>query len=130
MKKTMIAIASAMTLATTAAAAQTQDNAAQNQMAQQQEQAQQKITEGMLVKFVAAMEDVQKVTTKYRDKFQNAENQEEARSIQQEAQKEMIAAVKDSGLSPQQYNMIIQRAQSDKELRSRLKEMTSGEGNS
>ena len=42
----------------------------------------------------------------------------------------MIAAVKDSGLSPQQYNMIIQRAQSDKELRSRLKEMTSGEGNS
>ena len=76
MKKTMIAIASAMTLATTAAAAQTQDNAAQNQMAQQQ--AQQKITEGMLVKFVAAMEDVQKVTTKYRDKFQNAENQEEA----------------------------------------------------
>ncbi|MEC9320262.1 MAG: DUF4168 domain-containing protein [Pseudomonadota bacterium] len=128
MKKTMIAIASAMTLSTTAAAAQTQDNAAQNQMAQQQ--AQQKITEGMLVKFVAAMEDVQKVTTKYRDKFQNAENQEEARSIQQEAQKEMIAAVKDSGLSPQQYNMIIQRAQSDKELRSRLKEMTSGEGNS
>ena len=117
-----------MTLATTAASAQTQDNAAQNQMAQQQ--AQQKITEGMLVKFVAAMEDVQKVTTKYRDKFQNAENQEEARSIQQEAQKEMIAAVKDSGLSPQQYNMIIQRAQSDKELRSRLKEMTSGEGNS
>ena len=53
------------------------------------------------------------------------ENQEEARKIQQSAQQEMIAAVEDAGLTPQQYNMIIQQAQNDEELRARLEELTS-----
>ena len=92
-------------------------------------QQQVEVTEGMLVKFVAAMEEVQGVTQKYREKFQNAENQEQARTIQQSAQEEMIAAVEDAGLTPQQYNSIIQQAQNDEELRNRLQEMT-GDGNS
>ena len=66
---------------------------------------------------------------KYREKFQNAENQEQARTIQQSAQEEMIAAVEDAGLTPQEYNSIIQQAQNDEELRNRLQEMT-GDGNS
>ena len=73
------------------------------------------------------MEDVQGVTEKYRDQFQQAENQEEAREIQQSAQEEMIAAVEDAGLTPQEYNMIIQQAQNDEELRGRLEELTGDE---
>lgn len=120
MQKTIIALATVFALGSTAAMAQQQQ--AQDTMAQQQTQ---EITEGMLVKFVSAMEEVQGVTEKYRAKFQNAENQEEARKIQQSAQQEMIAAVEDAGLTPQQYNMIIQQAQNDEELRARLEELTS-----
>lgn len=119
MQKTIIALATVFALGSTAAMAQQQQ--AQDTMAQQQAQ---EITEGMLVKFVSAMEEVQGVTEKYRAKFQNAENQEEARKIQQSAQQEMIAAVEDAGLTPQQYNMIIQQAQNDEELRARLEELT------
>ncbi|MFV1467179.1 DUF4168 domain-containing protein [Idiomarina sp. HB] len=124
MQKTIIALATVFALGSTAAMAQQQQS--QDPMAQQQTQ---EITEGMLVKFVTAMEDVQGVTEKYRDQFQEAENQEEAREIQQSAQEEMIAAVEDAGLTPQEYNMIIQQAQNDEELRARLEEMT-GEENS
>lgn len=121
MQKTIIALATVLALGSTAAMAQQQQ--AQDAMAQQQQT--QKVTDGMLVKFVSAMEEVQGVTEKYRDKFQNAENQEDARSIQQSAQEEMIAAVEDAGLTPQEYNMIIQQAQNDEELRARLEELTS-----
>ncbi|ASG64669.1 DUF4168 domain-containing protein [Idiomarina piscisalsi] len=121
MQKTIIALATVFALGSTAAMAQQQQ--AQDTMTQQQQT--QEITEGMLVKFVSAMEEVQGVTEKYRAKFQNAENQEEARNIQQSAQQEMIAAVEEAGLTPQQYNMIIQQAQNDEELRARLEELTS-----
>ncbi|WP_404400810.1 DUF4168 domain-containing protein [Idiomarina seosinensis] len=117
MKKTMIALAAIMAFGSTTAIAQ---ESAEQQMAQQSVE----ITEGMLVKFVTAMEGVQEVTEEYRAKFQNAENQEEAQTIQQAAQEEMIAAVESAGLTPEQYNMIIQQAQNDEELRTRLQEMT------
>ena len=39
----------------------------------------------------------------------------------------MIAAVEDAGLTPQEYNMIIQQAQNDEELRGRLEELTGDE---
>lgn len=125
MQKTIIALATVFALGTTAAIAQPQDTQAQNSMAQQQQT--KEISEGMLMKFVTAMEDVQGVTEKYREKFQQAEDQEQAREIQQSAQKEMIAAVEDSGLTPQEYNMIIQQAQNDEELRARLEELTEGD---
>ncbi|RUO76254.1 DUF4168 domain-containing protein [Idiomarina seosinensis] len=118
MKKTLIALAAVMSFGSTAAIAQ------QETPQQMQQQQTQEITEGMLVKFVTAMEDVQSVTEKYREKFQNAENQEQAQTIQQSAQEEMIAAVEGAGLTPQEYNMIIQQAQNDEELRNRLQEMT------
>jgi len=78
MQKTIIALATVFALGSTAAMAQQQQS--QDPMAQQQQT--QEITEGMLVKFVTAMEDVQGVTEKYRDQFQEAENQEEAREMQ------------------------------------------------
>jgi len=61
MQKTIIALATVFALGSTAAMAQEQQ--AQDPMAQQQQQTQE-ISEGMLVKFVTAMEDVQGVTEK------------------------------------------------------------------
>ena len=55
MQKTIIALATVFALGSTAAMAQEQQ--AQGNMAQQQQQTQE-ITEGMLVKFVSAMEEV------------------------------------------------------------------------
>lgn len=125
MQKTIIALATVFALGSTAAIAQPQQaQNTQNQSSMAQQQPKKEISEGMLVKFVTAMEDVQGVTKKYRDQFQKAENQEEARKIQQSAQKEMIAAVENAGLTPQEYNMIIQRAQNSEELRTRLEKLT------
>ncbi|RUO56853.1 DUF4168 domain-containing protein [Pseudidiomarina homiensis] len=121
---TVIAAAVFAAFATTAAtAAPVAQQAAQGQ-AMQQQQPQVEITDALLEKFVVAMSDVQKVSQKYSDQFQNAENAEEAQAIQQKAQEEMLAAVNDAGLSPDEYNAVIQRVQQDPELQQRLQEMT------
>jgi len=77
-----------------------------------------------LEKFVTAMSSVQEISSKYSEQFQSAEDAEQAQEIQRKAQEEMVAAVNDSGLSPQEYNAIVQRVQQDEELRARLQEMT------
>ncbi|MDV6317351.1 DUF4168 domain-containing protein [Idiomarina sp. HP20-50] len=130
MQKTLIALATVVAMGSTAAIAQPQQaQNAQNQNSMAQQQPAKEISQGMLVKFVTAMEEVQSVTQKYRDQFQEAKNQEEARKIQQSAQKEMLAAVENAGLTPKEYNMIIQQAQNNEELRARLEELT-GDGKS
>ncbi|RZQ55752.1 hypothetical protein CWI82_00095 [Pseudidiomarina tainanensis] len=126
MRKTMTALiltalfASASVVNATAVAQQ--QGQAQEQMMQQQQNVE--ITEGMLESFVVAMSNVQKISNKYSEQFQSAEDAEQAQEIQRKAQEEMVAAVNDSGLSPQEYNAIVQRVQQDEELRARLQEMT------
>lgn len=126
MRKTMTALtltalfASASVVSATAVAQQ--QGQAQEQMMQQQQNVE--ITEGMLESFVVAMSNVQEISNKYSEQFQSAEDAEQAQEIQRKAQEEMVAAVNDSGLSPQEYNAIVQRVQQDEELRARLQEMT------
>ncbi len=120
---TALAIAAAFTGSSVAMAAPAPQQAAQNQqMAAQQQNIE--ITDAMLEKFLDAMNSVQNISSKYAEEFQNAEDAEQAQSIQQQAQQEMIGAVNDSGLSPQEYNAIVQRVQQDEELRTRLEAMT------
>ncbi|KFZ31004.1 hypothetical protein IDSA_08005 [Pseudidiomarina salinarum] len=120
---TALAIAAAFAGSSVAMAAPAPQQAAQNQqMAAQQQNIE--ITDSMLEKFLAAMNAVQKISSKYAEEFQNAQDAEQAQSIQQQAQEEMIGAVNDSGLSPQEYNAIVQRVQQDEELRTRLEAMT------
>lgn len=126
MRKTMTALAIAALFSGSAAmAAPQQAQAEQQQMAQQQQAIE--VTDGMLEKFVTAMGNVQEISAKYSEQFQNAEDAEQAQEIQRKAQEEMVTAVNDSGLSPQEYNAIVQRVQQDEELRSRLQEMAETE---
>lgn len=124
MKKLLVMSAVSATLAISAATAAPvmQQKAAQGQAMQQQQQVE--ITDALLEKFLVAMSDVQQVSQKYGKQFQNATEQEKKREIQQKAQKEMLAAVNDAGLSPDEYNAVIQRVQQDPELQQRLQEMT------
>ena len=123
MKKTMTALAIAALFSGSAAMAAPQAaQAEQEQMMQQQQSLE--LTDAMLEKFVTAMSSVQEISSKYSEQFQSAEDAEQAQEIQRKAQEEMVAAVNDSGLSPQEYNAIVQRVQQDEELRARLQEMT------
>ncbi|WP_404409396.1 DUF4168 domain-containing protein [Pseudidiomarina marina] len=131
MRKTMTALtltalfASASVVSATAVAQQQQQGQAQAQQEQMMQQQQDiELTDGMLESFVVAMNNVQEISNKYSERFQSAEDAEEAQEIQRKAQEEMVAAVNDSGLSPQEYNAIVQRVQQDEELRARLQEMT------
>lgn len=125
MKKLLVMSAVSATIAISAATAAPvmQQKAAQGAAMQQQRQVE--ITDALLEKFLVAMNDVQQVSQKYGQQFQNAEDQQKKREIQQKAQKEMLAAVNGAGLSPDEYNAVIQRVQQDPELQKRLQEMTS-----
>ncbi|WP_417685772.1 DUF4168 domain-containing protein [Pseudidiomarina gelatinasegens] len=123
MRKTMTALAIAALFSGSAAMAAPQEGQSQQQqMMQQQESIE--LTDTMLEQFVTAMSNVQEISNKYSEQFQSAEDAEQAQEIQRKAQEEMVAAVNDSGLSPQEYNTIVQRVQQDEELRARLQEMT------
>ncbi|RUO58977.1 DUF4168 domain-containing protein [Pseudidiomarina insulisalsae] len=124
MKKLLPTLIATAIFATTAAtAAPMAQQAAQGQAMQQQKQIE--ITDTLLEKFVVAMSNVQQISQKYSEQFQNAQDAEAAQEIQQKAQKEMISAVNDAGLSPDEYNAVIQQVQQDPELQQRLQEMTS-----
>ncbi|WP_339880183.1 DUF4168 domain-containing protein [Pseudidiomarina gelatinasegens] len=123
MRKTMTALAIAALFSGSAAMAAPQEGQSQQQQMMQQQQSIE-LTDTMLEQFVTAMSNVQEISNKYSEQFQSAEDAEQAQEIQRKAQEEMVAAVNDSGLSPQEYNTIVQRIQQDEELRARLQEMT------
>lgn len=121
MRKTLLAMTiAAFGMGSTAAIAA----APQQAEMQQQEQSAQVISDAMLEKFVDAMANVRDISDKYAEEFQSAEDAEQAQQIQQQAQQEMVEAVNDSGLSPEEYNTIVQRVQQDEELRARLEEIS------
>ncbi|RUO80929.1 hypothetical protein CWI84_02090 [Idiomarina tyrosinivorans] len=124
MKKTAI-IASVLLAASATAGAATQQSGMQQNAAMQQAQTAVKISDAQLLKFINAMKGVREVTQKFTTKLQNAGGQEEAKSIQKEAQQAMVQAVKDAGMTPKEYNQVVQRAQSSPELQKRLKDMMS-----
>lgn len=123
MRKTMTALAIAALFSGSAVMAAPQEGQSQQQQMMQQQQSIE-LTDTMLEQFVTAMSNVQEISNKYSEQFQSAEDAEQAQEIQRKAQEEMVAAVNDSGLSPQEYNTIVQRIQQDEELRARLQEMT------
>lgn len=124
MRKTLLAMTlAAFGMSAPALAAPQAQTAAPQQAAQAQV-----ISDSMLEKFVAAMGEVRAISNSYAEEFQSAEDAEQAQAIQQEAQQEMIAAVNDSGLTPEEYNTIVQRVQQDEALRARLESLTGDEG--
>ena len=74
--------------------------------------------------FADAQQEMGEIQQKYSDKLMSKKDQpEEAMKVQRDAQKEMVQAVKDSGLELKTYNQIAQLAQYDADFRARIQEM-------
>ncbi len=69
-----------------------------------------------LKKFKDAFSEVNDVRESFAGKLENTEDPGKAQKMQQEAQKEMQDAVKEAGLSVQEYNQIFAAVQQDPEL--------------
>jgi len=77
-------------------------------------------SEQKLQQFAAAATDVKEVFDEYRPKIKDAEDADKANKMQKEASDEAAAAVKESGLSVEEYNRINQAIQADKDLYKRV----------
>ncbi|QJD58799.1 DUF4168 domain-containing protein [Pseudomonas sp. gcc21] len=85
--------------------------------------AQTEISEEDLQKFSKADSAVGEIRDDFSQRLSQAENQEEAQSLQMEAQEKMVEAVQSEGLEIPKYNEIATRMQSDPELQQRVQSM-------
>jgi hypothetical protein len=122
MRKLMIAASTSITLLGFTAGAMAQDAPAPQAQEQQQQQMG-PVSDAKLQQVVNAMSEVRAINGKYAEAFQGAADATKAQEIQQKAQQEMIDAVSKSGLSTDEYNAIVQRLQTDEELRARINEL-------
>ncbi|MCH1923624.1 DUF4168 domain-containing protein [Shewanella sp. C32] len=124
-KLTITALMSAMLatvpVASVLAAQQQQAPAAATQQAQPVN-----VSDEQLEQFAGAQETVNEIRVDAMAKLEKVEDQNEAQEIQQQANEDMVSAVKDSGLSVEDYNLIARAVQSDTKLAARLKEMGNG----
>lgn len=89
---------------------------------QQQQAPDINVSDEQIENFVTAQERVAEIGKKWSPRMEKAESSEEANKARESAQKEMVIAVKNSGLSVQEYNQIARAAQADPELRQRIEE--------
>ncbi|MGM0561511.1 MAG: DUF4168 domain-containing protein [Pseudomonadota bacterium] len=101
--------------------AQSSDDSMQNNM--QEGGSVDDYSDEQLQNYVLAMQDVSAIGQEKEPEIANAESEDEAQQIWQEAQEEMASAVEDRGLTVEEYNEITQAAQSDPELASKLNSM-------
>lgn len=101
--------------------AQSSDDSMQNNM--QEGGSVDDYSDEQLQNYVLAMQDVSAIGQEKEPEIANAESEDEAQEIWQEAQEEMASAVEDRGLTVEEYNEITQAAQSDPELASKLNSM-------
>lgn len=85
------------------------------------------IKDAKLLQFSIAMDSIDKISTRYESEFQSAEDTEQAQTIQQRAQAEMVKAVEKAGLTVAEYSEIAQQAQQDPQLRERIMTMSRAE---
>lgn len=71
-------------------------------------------------KFVGAYGDIMSIQMRYAEQLQSVTDEQEANSLQQQAQVEMQEAVTENDITIQEYNQIIQLASSDEELMAEL----------
>jgi len=83
------------------------------------------VDEQSLQGFADAYAAVQDIRRELTQELSSAQDESQAREIQQQAQERMVRAVQDAGLTPQEYNQIAQQMNSDQELRERVQEALS-----
>jgi len=88
--------------------------------AQQQTPAATEIADEQLDAFVDAALDVQRVQQELSTELQGVEDRDEAQRLQQQAQQQAIQAIEAQGLTPDEYNDIVQAANNDRELYSTI----------
>lgn len=92
-------------------------------VAQSSEQQSTDFSDEKIESFVAARESVVEISRKWEERLSNTESQEELNSLQQQAQEEMVEAVRDEGISVNEYNMIVDATQTDPDLLERVNEL-------
>ena len=121
---TGLALVMAMALGTSSALAQEYgDNQSQDQgMAQSQQQAAD-FSDQELQKFVDLQGEIGEIREEYVGKIENADSEDKARELQQEAQSAMVSAIEAAGMSVQDYNAIAVAYNSNPDVQKRVDEM-------
>lgn len=81
------------------------------------------ITDEHLQRFVVAVSEIREIRREYAPRLQQAESEEEQNQLLQQGRGEMIEAIEDTGLDPEEYNRIGRRIKNDEQLKRRAKEM-------
>jgi len=81
------------------------------------------ITNAQLEAFAAAALRVEEIGADWEPRIAEAENEDEALQMREQAQAEMVEVVEEEGLSVEEYNTIYQVAQSDAEVRETIQEL-------
>lgn len=76
-----------------------------------------------LRKFVSAEQDIRSIRDDYRSRIQNADDQQKALELQQQANQEMVRVVNTNGLTVREFNAIVEAAQQDSEIADTLREL-------
>jgi GTP1/Obg family GTP-binding protein len=132
-RKTLTAFAVAAFVASPMAIAQGQERPPQEQQQQQQqpmpqEQEAPEVTDAQVEAFVDAYVAVNEVREEYTERLQNAEDQEKAQQLQQEANEAMTAAISDSGMEVEEYQEVAMAVNADAEVRDQVTEMLEERG--
>lgn len=78
------------------------------------------MSDTMVRKVGTALRHVATIRQQYADKAQSVNSPQQRQDLTDQAEKDMLKAIKDQGLSIQQYDQAIQMAQADPSLRQRL----------
>lgn len=73
--------------------------------------------------FAEARQSVMEISSEWQERLNNAESQEKLNSLQAQVQEEMVQAVRDEGLSVNDYNMMVDAVQTNPELQNRVREL-------
>lgn len=127
LRKRLVIIAGAMALAGSGAAA-AQGDYGQGQeggayQTQQQAPSAENLSDEKLAAFVEAQEKVETISQNFRNEAQNTEDPSEVTEMQQQVNQQMVAAVRDAGLEPTEYNEIARAVRSNPELEKKVEEM-------
>ncbi|WP_110643779.1 DUF4168 domain-containing protein [Salinicola sp. CPA57] len=119
---TAFVAAAMMTAGLVSAPAMAQDQNAADSGSQAQAPAK-NFSDEQLQQFADASQNIAMISQDYTEQLQNASEEGEQQKIRQQANDEMVDAVKDSGMSVEQFNSIGQAIQQDPQLMQRVKGM-------
>jgi len=120
--KPLLAAGAALALALTSATAfgQGYEEPAQPSYPESQAPSGGEVDEQTLQSFVDAYSAVQDVRRELTQELSSTQDESQARELQQKAQQQMVGAVQEAGLTPQEYNQIASQMANDQELRERV----------